>query len=100
MSSLHVILPVQDAQLAMPQKRLMLAVLQTVLHDCEVAMPAGATSDQSSEGLLVKRRAIAYVECRDRSWPFSFDNICDAIGLDAEGIRRKLRHSCDDHLGM
>jgi hypothetical protein len=92
---LHVMLPVQylrraDQKLAEPQKRLMLAVLQTVLDDCEGSMaprPAG-------QDLPIDRRAYleakAYLESPDRSWPFSFENICEAVGLDANGIRRGL----------
>src|SRR5262249_14598525 len=26
----------------------------------------------------------------DRRWPYSFENICAALGLDARGIRRRL----------
>ena len=82
MSSLHVILPSQylqraDAGLAAPQKRLMIAVLEAVLHDSDAA-------------------ALAYVENRDRSWPFSFENICDTIGLDAGNIRRALQRRVHD----
>ncbi len=96
MSSLHVILPIQhlrvaDAQLAGPQKRLMLAVLQTVLDDCRGTAYARATGVVSREDQRAQRSAIAYFQSRDRSWPFSFDNICEAIGLDAEGVRRSLR---------
>jgi hypothetical protein len=96
MSSLHVILPVQylrraDAQLAGPQKRLMLAVLQTVLDDCQGTAYARATGAFSRDDQRALQQAIAYFESHDRSWPYSFDNICDAIGLDAEGFRRSLR---------
>jgi hypothetical protein len=101
MSSLHVILPIQylrraDAQLAGPQKRLMLAVLQTVLDDCQGTAYARATGIASREDRRAQLSAIAYVESRDRSWPFSFDNICEAIGLDAEGVRRNLRTRIHD----
>jgi hypothetical protein len=26
----------------------------------------------------------------DRTWPFTFENLCDALGLDAESFRRQL----------
>jgi hypothetical protein len=28
---------------------------------------------------------------KDRTWPFSFENLCDALGLDAGGLRRELQ---------
>jgi hypothetical protein len=27
----------------------------------------------------------------DRAWPFSFENICEALGVDPALLRRKLR---------
>jgi DNA-binding CsgD family transcriptional regulator len=34
--------------------------------------------------------ARTWVEDRDTSWPFSFDNVCDLLGLEAAGLRRRL----------
>ena len=31
-----------------------------------------------------------WVVARDARWPFSFDNICDAVGLDCESLRGRL----------
>jgi hypothetical protein len=92
---LHVMLPVQylrraDAGLATPQRRLMLAVLQTVLDDCQGTAYARATGVDGKRDDRALRQAVAYLESRDRSWPYSFDNICEAIGLDADSIRRTL----------
>jgi hypothetical protein len=33
------------------------------------------------------RKAIAYVASSDRAWPFSFESLCEAPSLDAEGLR-------------
>ena len=92
---LHTMLPVQylrsgDAGLAAPQRRLMVAVLQTALDDCRgtaYARSAGAVVPTDPRALT---QAVANVRSRDRSWPYSFDNICEAIGLDADGIRRAV----------
>jgi hypothetical protein len=35
----------------------------------------------------VIRRAERWVRRRDRQWPFSFDNVCDALDIDGEGLR-------------
>jgi len=94
-STVHVILPEQylrraSAQLSEPQKRLMLAVLQTVLDDCRGTAARRAAGQALPPDQRAYAQARAYLESRDRSWPFSFENICDAIGLDAERIRREL----------
>ncbi len=101
--ALHVLLPVQRVGgarggLAMPQRRLMMAVLEAVLHDCEWQRPGGAVPTPRNR--RTRLQALAYVESRDRSWPFSFENICEAIGLDVQSIRRTLRrHGAADATG-
>jgi hypothetical protein len=92
---LHVMLPVQylrrgDGKLAEPQKRLMLAVLQTVLDDCEDLTGTRPARRSLPADRRAHLEARAYLESPDRSWPFSFENICEAVGLDANGIRRGL----------
>jgi hypothetical protein len=37
------------------------------------------------------RAAAAYVASKDRRWPFSFENLRDALGLDSGRLRRALR---------
>jgi hypothetical protein len=34
--------------------------------------------------------AEAWVRCDSREWPFSFANICDVIGVDADAVRVRL----------
>lgn len=92
---LHTMLPVQylrrgDAGLAAPQRRLMMAVLQTALDDFQGTAHARATGTFDEAEPRALRQAVAYVESRDRSWPYSFDNICEAVGFDADSIRRRL----------
>ena len=33
---------------------------------------------------------MAYVASRDRSWPYSFENLCETIGVDAGSLRRRI----------
>jgi len=73
-----------------PHKRLMVAVLQTVLDDCRGSTHRCRAGRRPVTNLRAARHAIAYVESTDRAWPFSFENICEALGLDAGGLRRKL----------
>jgi len=91
---IHVMLPVQylrekAARLAEPEKRLAFAVLQTVMYDCgTVAKKAnGRAGGQNRQAYA---QAMAYVASRDRSWPYSFENLCETIGVDADLLRRQL----------
>lgn len=93
---IHVMLPDQylrraDARASEPAKRLMAAVLQTVLDDCRGSVyrrRAGLPAPTDRRGAT---QASAYVASTDRSWPFSFENICEALGVDADGLRQALR---------
>lgn len=73
-----------DASLR-PEKRLMLAVLEEAVADFQKQVVA-----TTREG----RRLFADIEnwmaADDRTWPFSFANICDALGLEASWLRGGL----------
>ena len=61
-----------------PEKRLMLAVLEdAVLLYTRVPQIAPETE--------------AWVQADDRTWPYSFVNLCDALGLDRSAVRVALR---------
>ncbi len=60
-----------------PERRLMAAVLQRVVDDCRVDIGHN-------------RKAIAYAASRDRAWPFSFANLCEALDLNADCLREAL----------
>lgn len=76
------------ARLTEPRKRLMLAVLMRAVHDCERGgEEAAGTADADARAAL---EAHAYLSSTDRSWPFSFENVCDAVGLDPGWLRRRL----------
>ncbi len=90
-----VVLPAQyliesGRYLVEPQKRLMLAVLQTVVDDYRGAAEECTTGAAGSGERKAALRAADYVSSRDRSWPFSFESICETIGLDAERLRQGL----------
>jgi hypothetical protein len=92
---LHVLLPDQylgeaGERVAEPQKRLMLAVLQTVVDDCTGSAYRRSTGQLGPVDSRTQQEAAEYVASDDRSWPFSFRNICDAIGLDAEYLRNGI----------
>jgi hypothetical protein len=92
---IHVMLPVQylrppGQRLAEPAKRLAFAVLQTVLYDCRAAGLRGVNGRARVRNRQAYDRAMAYVESRDRTWPYSFENLCETIGVDAGSLRRQL----------
>ena len=74
-----------DASLR-PEKRLMLAVLEESVADFQKQVVA-----TTREGRRIFRETEAWFASDDRDWPFTFANICDALGLEPEWIRRGLR---------
>ena len=92
---IHIMLPAQylqqaGARLVEPRKRLMLAVLMSAVNDCQRWTVAQVEAGPSS-GRRARLDALAYVASTDRTWPFSFENLCDAVGLNAEWLRRRLQ---------
>jgi hypothetical protein len=92
---IHAILPVQylrnaGMRLAEPEKRLALAVLQTVIYDCGATRAPGPPGVDRVRDRRAYGRAMAYVASRDRSWPYSFENLCDSLGVDAGFLRRGI----------
>jgi hypothetical protein len=92
---IHVLLPVQyqqksGTQRVDPQKRLMLAVLQTAVDDCLGSRTRQAAGQPGPRDRKAYEDATAYLASTDRSWPFSFESLCEAVGLDAGSLRRHL----------
>jgi hypothetical protein len=95
---IHIMLPAQYERLvrhAEPQKRLMAAVLRAVVDDCRGGSVYRRSAGKGVVGAGSIRTAVAYVADTDRTWPFSFENLCDALGLDAAALRRELRATRD-----
>jgi hypothetical protein len=61
-----------------PEKRLMLAVLEDAVGLYLRAPHVAPEAD-------------AWVQADDRAWPYSFVNLCDALGLDRTAVRGALR---------
>jgi hypothetical protein len=92
---IHVMLPSQYLRrpadrVAEPYRRLMAAVLQTVVDDVRGTACRRSTGFGPATGKQA-RRATAYAQSADRVWPFSFENLCDILGVDADGLRRELQ---------
>jgi hypothetical protein len=73
-----------------PHRQLMAAVLQTAVDDY---WDSFCTRSAGYGTLAARRRcrqARRYMLSKDRAWPFSFENLCDALDLDAGRLRRAL----------
>jgi hypothetical protein len=67
-----------------PERALMQAMLQdAVLCLMRQAAPANERPQLYAE-------ALAWVESRSHAWVFSFENVCEALGINAEFARRRL----------
>ena len=90
---IHIMLPTQYAngvRVAEPQKRLMAAVLRAAVDDCRGGSVYRRSAGKGVLGAGSIRQAVAYVVSTDRAWPFSFENLCDALNLDAGALREEL----------
>lgn len=68
-----------------PPQRLMLAVLEDAARVLEKYV-----DEHSPQGQELYAEAHDWVLASDHSWPFSFVNVCDALGLEVTYIRRGL----------
>jgi len=92
---IHILLPAQyrsraGVRVAEPERRLMAAVLQAVVDDCRGGSVHRRSAGDGRREARGTRRAIAYAASTDRTWPFSFENLCDALGVNADGVRGQL----------
>jgi hypothetical protein len=71
-----------------PEQRLMCAVLEESLTELAATRVAARSR---LEGHPHRDELLAWFASPDRSWPFSFENICDAIDLDPGQVRAGLR---------
>ena len=71
-------------------RRLMAAVLNTAVDDYRGSADPCAPARRAHKTPAAVRRAIAYVSSNDRTWPYSFENLCEAVGVDAGRLRQEL----------
>ena len=68
-----------------PERVLMLAVLQDAVGCFQEHVAAKCKRKQ-----VMHHEAEEWISNQDRSYPFSFENICDALGFDANYMRQGL----------
>ena len=69
-----------------PEQRLLRAVLEEALAE----LAAGRMAVASPVDNQRRRELLDWFASHDRSWPCSFENVCDAIDLDPDRVRGKL----------
>jgi len=75
-------------------RALMLAVLEDAVRCIE--------QGRRRRSFRARRPAVeaeAWVRCNRRDWPFSFVNICDVLGFDADAFRQRLLTTENDAAG-
>ena len=68
------------------ERRLMVAILEDAV---DVYRKQAGARDRKRRQLF--EDAEAWIESSERTWIFSFENICDMLGIDAEYLRKGLR---------
>lgn len=68
-----------------PEKNLLIAILQDAIHDYRKYCRA-----RDPEGKGHFREAQKWIMAGGNNWIFSFNNICELLGLDPDYIRRGL----------
>jgi hypothetical protein len=68
----------------------MAAVLQLVVDDCRGSAYRRGRGFKAPVARGDVRKATAYLASTDRTWPFSFENVCEALGLDSDRVRSEL----------
>jgi len=69
-----------------PERRLLVAILADAIDCYQKNLDARTT-----RGRRICREAETWILSDDHSWVFSFRNICDALGVDAEAMRARAR---------
>ena len=81
---------VQGSQQGLAHRRLMAAVLMTVVDDCRGSKYRRARGCETPDDSRALRSAAAYMASRDRTWLFSFENLCEALDVNANRLRKSL----------
>ena len=66
------------------------ALMRAVLEDAIRCLSGAGGPMRMRPSLAAEARR--WVTDRDRQWPYSFENICDSLGLDADHVRTRLLH--------
>ena len=68
-----------------PEKALMLAILEDAIRCFQEYFRTTRARPR-----MLSRQAERWIRTRDWNWPFSFNNVCDALGIDPDCMRDAL----------
>ena len=71
------------------QSRGAYALMRAVLEDALLCFEKQFVSDHR-RSLQLAREAEEWIQSHNAGWPFAFENVCAALGLDADSVRRQL----------
>ncbi len=82
----HVLLPTQQNRAGgIPEKRLLIAMLADAVNCFQRhGMSPGRGNRRAA------RESEVWIMSRDRDWPFSFENVCEFLEIDASYVRASL----------
>ena len=69
------------------------ALMRAVLGDAVLCLLYG---DRNAKRAALAREARRWIQSPDRQWPFSFENVCAALGIESTWFRRRLLAHCAD----
>ena len=74
------------------------ALMLAVLEDAVRCIEEGRRR-RSFHARRLAAEADVWVRCDRRDWPFSFVNVCDVLGFDADALRKRLLTTENDASG-
>jgi len=77
-----------------PEQRLMIAVVQDAINCLEKYRFA---TDPRGRQLFAE--VTEWLDAAQPGWPYSFESICEVLGLDATAVRHRLGLAQDQHRG-
>src|SRR5258705_10035753 len=76
-----------------PEKALMLAVLEDAIRCFQEYFRTTRARPR-----MLSRQAERWIRTRDWNWPFSFNNVCESLGIDSDCMRDALLRMKYEHL--
>jgi len=76
-----------------PEKALMLAILEDAIRCFQEYFRTTRARPR-----MLSRQAERWIRTRDWNWPFSFNNVCEALGIDPDCMRDVLLRMKYEHL--
>ena len=76
-----------------PEKALMLAILEDAIRCFQEYFRTTRARPR-----MLSRQAERWIRTRDWNWPFSFNNVCEALGIDSDCMRDALLRMKYEHL--